>query len=167
MLKVILAVLSHRKYLAIAMLSSIALIALYAISLSSVVLNSFGIITDPMMLASILSGGLLQLALIGILTITFGIWLAMQFYVRQKNKQIEKTPIATAGGSVFGGFLGGLGALGGCPACLAIITGVIGINATALLLQYRTPLVVFAIALSVLSIYVTSKSIENKCKWCK
>lgn len=167
MLKVILTVLSHRKYLAIAMLSSIALIALYAISLSSVILKSFGIITDSMMLSSILSGGLLQLLLIGILTITFGMWMAMQFYVRQENKQVAKTPIAAASGSVFGGFVGGLGALGGCPACLAIITGVIGINATAFLLQYRTPLVLLAITLSLLSIYVTSKSIENKCRWCK
>ncbi len=167
MLKVIHMVLSSRKYLAIAIFSGVILMILYMISLSSVVLKSFGIITDPIMLASILSGGLLQLILIGMLTITFGVWLSMQLYSKWENKEIKTTPIAVTGGSVFSGFLGGLGALGGCPACLAIITGVIGVNATAYILQYRTPLVLFAIGLSVLSIYVTSKSIENKCRWCK
>lgn len=167
MLKVIRTVLSKKKYLAIAIFSAIILMMVYIISLSSVVLKSFGIITDPIMLASIFSGGLLQLILIGLLTISFGIWLTMQFYLRRENKKMEKTPIAAASGSVFSGFLGGLGALGGCPACLVIITAVIGSTATAFLLQYRTQLVLLAIVLSILSIYVTSKSIENKCKWCK
>ncbi|MBI3052343.1 hypothetical protein HYY74_07890 [Candidatus Woesearchaeota archaeon] len=167
MLKVMYTVLSNRKYLAIAIFSTISLMILYIISLSSVVLKSFDIITDTAMLSSIFSGGLLQLILIGVLTILFGIWLAMQLYLRWENKEMKATPIAAASGSVFSGFLGGLGALGGCPACLVIITAVIGSTATAFLLQYRTPIVLLAIALSVLSIYITSKSIENKCGWCK
>ncbi len=167
MLKVMYTVLSSRKYLAIAIFSTISLMILYIISLSSVVLKSFGIITDTMMLSSIFSGGLLQLILIGVLTILFGIWLAMQLYLRWENKEMKATPIAAASGSLSSGFLGGLGALGGCPACLAIITAVIGSTATAFLLQYRTPLALTAIALSTISIYITSMSIKNKCRWCK
>lgn len=156
-----------RKYLAIAISSAIALMSLYIISLSSIVLKSFGILTDAMMLRSILSGSSLQLVLIGILAILFGIWLTMQLYLRWENREMKTTPIAAASGSIFTGFLGGLGALGGCPACLAIITAVIGSTATAFLLQYRTPIVLLAIALIILSIYTTSQAIKNKCRWCK
>lgn len=167
MLKAMYTVLSNKKYLAVAIISTIALIMVYIISLSSVALKSFGVITDTTMLSSIVSGGLLQLLLIGMLTMLFGVWLAMQFYLRREIKEINTTPIAASSGSLFSGFLGGLGALGGCPACLVIITAVIGSTATAFILRYRTSLVLLAIALSILSIYITSKSIENKCRWCK
>ena len=167
MLKIVYTVLSNRKYLAIAVFSSMVLLSLYIISLSSVVLKSFGVLTDTMMLKSIFSNSLLQLALIALLAILFGVWLAMQFYLRQVAKANKTTSIVAAGGSVFSGFLGGLGALGGCPACLAIISAVIGSTATALLLNYRTPIVLLAITLILLSIYATSESIKNKCKWCK
>ena len=166
MLKVIYKVLSTRKYLAIAVFSSMALLSLYIISLSSVVLKSFGILTDTMMLKSIFSNSLLQLVLIALLTILFGVWLAMQFYLRHNNVN-KTTPIFVAGGSVFSGFLGGLGALGGCPACLVIISAVIGSTTTTLLLDYRMPIVLLAIGLITLSVYTTSMSIKNNCKWCK
>ncbi len=167
MLKVVYVVLSKKKYLLIAMCSTLVLLLLYIISLSSVVLRSFGILTDAIMIKSIFSASLLQLALIAMLTILFGVWLAMQFYLRQENNANKTTPIAAAGGSVFSGFLGGLGALGGCPACLAIISAVIGSTATALLLNYRTPIVLLAILLIMLSLYSTSMSIKRKCRWCK
>ena len=167
MLKVVYIVLSKKKYLMIAVCSTLVLLLLYIISLSSVVLKSFGILTDTMMIRSIFSASLLQLTLMVILTLFFGIWLAMQFYLRSESKTNKTSPVITASSGVFSGFLGGLGALGGCPACLAIIVGVIGSTATAFLLQYRTPIVLLAITLILLSIYATSKSIKNKCKWCK
>ena len=167
MLKVIYNVLSKKKYLAIAVCSALVMLLLYIISLSSVVLKSFGILTDVMMLRSIFSASLLQLMLMVILTLLFGIWLAMQFYLRSETKANKTTPVIAASGSIFSGFLGGLGALGGCPACLVIITAVIGSTATAFLLQYRTPIVLLAITLILVSIYATSGSIKNKCKWCK
>lgn len=135
--------------------------------MTNVVLKSFGILTDAMMIKSIFSNSLLQLALIALLTILFGIWLAMQFYLRKENKVNKTAPIVAAGSGVFSGFLGGLGALGGCPACLAIISAVIGSTTTALLLDYRTPIVLLAIGLITLSIYTTSMSIKSKCRWCK
>ncbi len=167
MLKVIYEILSNRKYLAIAIFSTAVLLSLYIVLLSSVVLKSFGILTDTMMLRSIFSTSSLQLALIVLLTILFGIWLAMQFYLRRKTRVNKTTPVVAAGGSIFSGFLGGLGALGGCPACLIIITAVIGSTATVFLLQFRTPILLLAIALIILSIYTTSETIRNKCRLCK
>ena len=167
MLKVIYTVLSKKKYLTIAVCSTLVLLLLYIISLSSIVLKSFGILTDSIMIKSIFSASLMQLTLMVLLTFLFGIWLAMQFYLRSETKANKTTQIIEASGSVFSGFLGGLGTLGGCPACLAIITAVIGGTATAFLLQYRTPIVLLAITLILVSIYATSESIKNKCKWCK
>jgi hypothetical protein len=167
MIKVIYKVLSNRKYLAIALVSTIALMLLYIVSLSSVVLNSIGILTDKSMLRFISSSSPLQLVLIALLTILFGIWLALQIYLRQKKKTLKTISTITATGGVFSGFLGGLGALGGCPACLIVITAVIGSTATALLLQYRTPIVLLAIGLIIISICATSYSIKNKCRSCK
>lgn len=164
MLKVVHLVLSKKKYLMIAVGSALVLLLLYIISLSFITPR---VLSDTMMIKSVLSNSSLQLALIILLTILFGVWLAMQLYLRWETKANKTTPVITASGSVFSGFLGGLGALGGCPACLVIITAVIGSTATAFLLQYGTPIVLLAITLIVLSIYGTSASIKNKCKRCK
>ncbi|MBI2449055.1 hypothetical protein HYV49_02040 [Candidatus Pacearchaeota archaeon] len=96
-------------------------------------------------------------------------WIAMQLYLRKeiKTNKAQPIPIVEAGGSISSGFFGGLGAVAGCPACLVIIAAVIGSTATTFIVEYRTPILLLAIALIILSIYTTSKSIENKCRWCK
>ena len=163
-LRVVYIVLSKRRYFFIAVFSALVMLSLYIISFSFITPR---ILTDVGMIKSVLSNSPLQVTLIILLTFLFGIWLAMQFYLRSETKANKTTQIIEASGSVFSGFLGGLGTLGGCPACLAIITAVIGGTATAFLLQYRTPIVLLAITLILLSIYATSESIQNKCKWCK
>ena len=157
-------VLSKRKYFVTALFSALVMLSLYIISFSFI---TPGILTDIGMVKSVLSNSLLQVILIVLLTILFGIWIAIQFYLRKEIKTNGVQPIAEAGGSIFSGFLGGLGALGGCPACLAIIAAVIGSTATTFIFEYRTPILLLAIALIILSIYTTSKSIKNKCVWCK
>ena len=164
MLKVVYIVLSKKKYLAIAVCSALVMLLLYVISLSSITPR---ILSDTMMIKSVLSNSFLQLALIILLAILFGVWLAMQLYLRWETKANKTIPVITASGSIFSGFLGGLGALGGCPACLVIIAAVIGSTATTFIFEYRTPIALLSITLILLSIYVTSESIKNKCKWCK
>ena len=163
-LRVVYIVLSKRRYFFIAVFSALVMLSLYIISFSFITPR---ILTDVGMIKSVLSNSPLQVTLIILLTFLFGIWLAMQFYLRLETKANKTTPVITASSGVFSGFLGGLGALGGCPACIAIIAGVIGSTATAFLLQYRTPIVLLAITLILVSIYATSGSIKNKCKWCK
>ena len=163
-LRIVHMVLSKRKYFVIALFSALVMLSLYITSFYFIIP---GILTDIGMAKSVLSNSFLQVILIILLTILFGIWIAMQFYLWKEIKTNGVQPIVEAGGSIISGFLGGLGALGGCPACLVIIAAVIGSTATTFIFEYRTPILLLAIALIILSIYTTSKSIKNKCVWCK
>lgn len=163
-LRVMHMVLSKRRYFFIALFSALVMLSLYIISFSFITPR---ILTDVWMIKSVLSNSLLQVIFVILLTMLFGIWIAMQFYLRKEIKTNKIQPIVEAGGSIFSGFFGGLGALGGCPACLVIIAGVIGSTATTFIFEYRTPILLLAIALITLSIYTTSKSINRRCIWCK
>ncbi|MBI2671809.1 hypothetical protein HYX16_02650 [Candidatus Woesearchaeota archaeon] len=163
-LRIVHMVLSKRKYFVIALFSTLVMLSLYIISFSFITPR---ILTDIGMVKSVLSNSPLQVILIILLTFLFGIWIAMQFYLLKEIKTNMVQPIVEATSSIFSGFLGGLGAVGGCPACLVIIAAVIGSTATTFIFEYRTTILLLAIALIILSIYTTSKSIENKCKWCK
>ena len=165
-LRVMYIVLSKRRYFFIAVFSALVMLSLYIISFSFITPK---ILTDIGMIESVLSNSSLQVTLIILLTILFGIWIAMQLYLRKeiKTNKAQPIPIVEAGGSIFSGFFGGLGALGGCPACLVIIAAVIGSTATTFIFEYRTPILLLAIALIILSVYTTSETIKRKCRWCK
>ncbi len=164
MLRIVYMVLSKRKYFFIALFSALVMLSLYIISFSFI---TPVILTEIEMLKSVLSNSPLQVIFIILLTILFGIWIAMQLYLRREIKTNRVQPIVEAGGSIFSGFLGGLGAIGGCPTCLVIIASVIGSTATTFIFKYKTPILLSAITLIILSIYATSKSIKNECVWCK
>ena len=157
-------VLSKRRYFFIAVFSALVMLSLYIISFSFITPK---ILTDIGMIKSVLSNSSLQVTLVILLTILFGTWIAMQLYLRKEIKTNRAQSIIATGGSIFSGFFGGLGAVGGCPACLVIIAAVIGSTAITFIFKYRTPILLLAIALIILSIYTTSETIKNKCRWCK
>lgn len=159
-------VLTKRKYVAIAIGSAAALLLVYLVSFAMIVFKSFDARADPMMVQALVSGSVVQAALMGVLAMLFGVWVSLQWYVRQEKKA-EKSSSAVAAGSVFGGFLGGIGSLGSCPACLAVISLVIGSAATTVLFDYKTPILAVGIVLIAISLSVTSKSIGNQCGRCK
>ncbi len=164
MLRTVYMVLSKRRYFLIAVFSALVMLSLYIISFSFVTPL---ILTDIMMIKSVLSNSPLQVIFIILLTILFGIWIAMQFYLRKEIKTNRAQPMVVAGGSIVSGFFGGLGAVAGCPACLVIIAAVIGSTATTFIVENRTPILLLSIILITFSIYATSKAIKAKCAWCK
>lgn len=164
MLKVFYTVLSKRKYLGIAIVSALVLLVLYIIALAPITPRIF---TEIGMIQSVLYNSPFQLMLIILISILFGIWLSTQIYLKFEVKYNKSSSIITASSSIFSGFLGELGAIGGCPACIAIIASVIGSTATTFIYKFRTPILVLSILLILVSIYMTSKSIGDKCEWCK
>ncbi len=111
----------------------------------------------------------LQFGWIVILSLLFGISISLQFHAshldkirKTKENFVEKT------GTGFITLFASLFSFHACPFCLIALIGLAGASAsTALLLfSYRTYIFIIAIILLLISIYFTTKRINN-CNFCK
>lgn len=93
-----------------------------------------------------------------------GLMISMRTY----NYKMKKSLIGVGGG-VFGGFFGFVAGIFGtvtCPACVAAIFGFLGTGATLFLIEKQWYIMSIAAVFLLVSIYLTSLSIEKKCEKC-
>jgi hypothetical protein len=98
----------------------------------------------------------------------FSVLVGLMASMRTYNYKMKKSLRKVSGG-VFGGFFGFIGGFFGtatCPACVAAIFGFLGTGATLFLIERQLYVMAVSAIFLLLSIYLTSMSIEKKCENC-
>ena len=100
------------------------------------------------------------------LSFLVGLMITMQVYV---FKQRKKSKVKETGKSVVGGYSGivaGVFGTASCSSCVAAIFGFLGTGTVIGLIKYQWYVVIGSVALVLLSLYLSSLSIEKNCKEC-
>ncbi len=101
----------------------------------------------------------IELVSIALLSILAGILVSVQFELFKKRKQ--KTAETTL--SLFGLFLGSLVSSATCLACFGLLISIIGISAVGFLIEYRLPIIVGSIIVTLATLYISLNSSCSKC----
>ncbi len=97
------------------------------------------------------------------LAITISLMISMQIYAYKTKKSVRRG----VGRGAVGGFssiMAGLFGTASCASCVAAIFGFLGLGTVFFLIEYQWYIVGISLALVLLSIYLTSLSIERGCK---
>ena len=100
------------------------------------------------------------------LSFLVGLMITMQVYI---FKQKKKNAVKETGKSVVGGYSGivaGVFGTASCSSCVAAIFGFLGTGTVIGLIKYQWYVVIGSVALVLLSLYLSSLSIEKNCKGC-
>ncbi len=109
----------------------------------------------------------LQVLSLPIISVLFGVLIAMQIYIKRELSDKSAKELGMATGGAASGFMSAIGAIGGCPVCLLFLTSLIGTGLTAFLQTYSLAISLFSIILLSTSIYFARQKIVGKCANCK
>lgn len=131
-------ILIHEKYLAVAIVSAIAMLIVYPIFQSLGNVGTWITFIKP-------SNFLLYL----VFSVLFGITLAVQYHsFKEKSKSCELKSVPSQAGSILGLFAFQ------CPACIPVLAQVLGLNTVVFLSVYKTPLILIGLALMFVSLHL-------------
>ncbi len=94
-----------------------------------------------------------------------GLMISMQVYNYKLKKSINKI-----GGGIFGGtsgFIAGIFGTASCASCVAVIFGFLGTGTVFFLVEKQLYVMSISLIFLLLSIYLTSLSINKNCEKCK
>jgi len=94
-----------------------------------------------------------------------GLMISMQVYSYRIKKSMKSTGKGVVGG--FSGFIAGIFGTAACSSCVAAIFGFLGLGTVVFLIQYQWYIVTLSLILVLLSIYLTSLTIEKSYGVCK
>ncbi len=162
-------VLKISKYRKIAIFSSLAIFILLFGSMLFIVNKASEIGGMPILwsLENIWYNSTLQVLFLPIISVLFGVLIAMQVYIKKQLSDKTNKEFGIATGGAASGFLSGIGAIGGCPACLLFLSSLMGTGLTVFLQTYSLAISLISIALLSASIYFARQKIIGKCDMCK
>jgi len=94
-----------------------------------------------------------------------GLMISMQVYIYKIKKSVRGSGKGVIGG--FSGFVAGIFGTAACSSCVAAIFGFLGLGTVFFLIKYQWYVVGISLALVLLSIFMSSLSIEKNCEVCK
>lgn len=105
--------------------------------------------------------------LMAILAFGNGLLIAMQVYIRKAIKAHRNLKITAAkSATALGIILSSLAATVACVACYSSLLAIFGLGASIFFATYRIPISIFAVALTLVALYFSSRRINSHCDVC-
>jgi len=98
------------------------------------------------------------------LSLLVSLMITMQIYSYKKRKSMKEIGKGVVGG--YSGIVAGVFGTASCSSCVAAIFGFLGIGSVLFLIKYQWYVVGISAAIIILSLYLTSSSIEKNCEAC-
>lgn len=110
-----------------------------------------------------------DLVLFIILSLLVGLSFVLQIALWKKKRGLKTTVkgVSSIGLSSFGGVIASVFGTATCASCLTALFGFLGIGTIFSLIEYRSYIMIGAIALITFSIYLTSRQLKKGCKSCE
>jgi uncharacterized oligopeptide transporter (OPT) family protein len=101
-----------------------------------------------------------------LLSFLMGLLIVMQLYLFNANKKFSVRGFTGGIIASFSSIISGIFSSASCAACLSVFFSFLGTSGTLFLLNYRWEIAIATFLMVVISIYLTSKKINNKCMDC-
>ncbi|MFH1751187.1 MAG: hypothetical protein ABH863_05905 [Candidatus Micrarchaeota archaeon] len=148
-----------KKYVFIALVAGIAMTAIYAyIPIAVTPGNTLELFLDitPVW-------GLFAIAFLGGL---MGVLIAMQYYVIKNTKSSDRKELGSGISAFVSSIISGVFATATCGACVGVLFSFLGTAGVFFLLEHRWEITVFGFLMVAISIFLTSRRINNHCEVC-
>lgn len=105
--------------------------------------------------------------ILGIISILNALFITIEIYVYNLKKTVSKSGVLTSGLGTGSGVLASIFSTASCSLCVSAIFGFLGGNTVLFLVNNRIYIVFAAIALLLLSLFLSAKRFGNVCRICK
>lgn len=103
---------------------------------------------------------------IAILATLMGMLVAMQYYVIKNTKSADKREVGSGIGAFVASIMSGIFATATCAACVSVLFSFLGTASIFFLMDHRWEIIAFGFIMVAISIYLTSRRINNHCEEC-